>query len=443
MSNEEIELESGKRDLSTRRELLYRLAGGSAVTVIASQVATLSAIASTSTRLHVIVIGAGIAGLCAAFELEQAGHKVTILEAETKHVGGRIRTVRGTSGQYGELGAMRIPANHHLTRHYIQKFSLQTRKFVQYDPAAYYFVHNSKSRNRDVQNFDHRITNGMDGRSQLGSEWANAFDEIVGGMDLLPQAIVAKLKSKPDHGCRVTMLEQDNLYKKVAVTYTKRVDGSRTSASNYRLEADMILCTLPAPAVRKLSFEPILSPSKTAALAHIPYLDAHKTLIETRSRFWELKDKIYGGASYTDLKSGQTYYPSDNAIAKNTQVSHGPGMLLASYTIGRPALVLANMSHDRRTNTVISSVGKLHPEILQHGELISMVDWDWGTHPFSLGAFAAPGRRMELGQILARPEGRIYFAGEHLSVHRTWIQGALESALAAVKAMSVVASSHR
>lgn len=40
---------------------------------------------------HVIVVGAGMAGLAAAYELAQVGHKVTILEMQNR-VGGRVKT---------------------------------------------------------------------------------------------------------------------------------------------------------------------------------------------------------------------------------------------------------------------------------------------------------------------------------------------------------------
>ena len=65
------------------------------------------------------------------------------------------------------------------------------------------------------------------------------------------------------------------------------------------------------------------------------------------------------------------------------------------------------------------------------------ISWSWDNHPWSRGGFAAPHRRMDLNALLAAPEGRIFFAGEHLSQHRTWIQGALESALVAVHEMLV------
>src|SRR5580700_7537447 len=89
----------------TRRDLLRHVATGTLGTLLPESYG----FASTHTPLKIIIIGAGMAGLCAAYELEKRGHTVTILEADTTQVGGRVRTMRFPDGQYGELGAMRIP----------------------------------------------------------------------------------------------------------------------------------------------------------------------------------------------------------------------------------------------------------------------------------------------------------------------------------------------
>ena len=65
---------------------------------------------------RVLVVGAGLAGLSAAFELAQVGHDVTVLEARTRP-GGRVHTLRDpfADGLYAEAGAARIPNHHHFT----------------------------------------------------------------------------------------------------------------------------------------------------------------------------------------------------------------------------------------------------------------------------------------------------------------------------------------
>nr|AHE14843.1 StaO-like indole-3-pyruvic acid imine synthase [uncultured bacterium] len=74
----------------------------------------------------ITVLGAGVAGLVAAYELERLGHRVEILEA-SGHIGGRVHTHRfgaAHEAPFAELGAMRIRMDHELTQHYIGELGL-------------------------------------------------------------------------------------------------------------------------------------------------------------------------------------------------------------------------------------------------------------------------------------------------------------------------------
>ncbi len=82
----------------------------------------------------ITILGAGIAGLVAAYELEKMGHEVTIMEGSPR-VGGRVWTHRfgnEKDAPYAELGAMRIPSSHNHTLHYVNEMGLSDKlcKFV-------------------------------------------------------------------------------------------------------------------------------------------------------------------------------------------------------------------------------------------------------------------------------------------------------------------------
>ena len=52
-----------------------------------------SILSETSDDKRIIVIGAGLAGLSCAYELDRAGYNVMLIEARTR-AGGRVRTYR-------------------------------------------------------------------------------------------------------------------------------------------------------------------------------------------------------------------------------------------------------------------------------------------------------------------------------------------------------------
>jgi monoamine oxidase len=134
-----------------RREFLRNLMAMGGAAAAARALPALAQVPATAKPLEIVVVGAGLAGLVSAYELEKRGHKVTILEADARHIGGRVRTMRFADGRYGEFGAMRIPTRHLLTRHYTSELGLTLRKFVFGNPQAYYFIRGERHRIADVK----------------------------------------------------------------------------------------------------------------------------------------------------------------------------------------------------------------------------------------------------------------------------------------------------
>jgi monoamine oxidase len=108
----------------------------------------LSSVKASEVPKDICVIGGGIAGLTAAYELANKGNKVHLLEASSR-LGGRMWTHRFDSNTYGELGAMRIPANHGCVWHYINHFKLATREFVSHNIDAYLYLREGCERLKD------------------------------------------------------------------------------------------------------------------------------------------------------------------------------------------------------------------------------------------------------------------------------------------------------
>ena len=100
----------------------------------------------------VIILGAGLAGMTAAFELGRAGYKVQILEYN-RRPGGRNWSLRGgdvytelggatqrcafDAGLYLNPGPWRIPYHHHAILDYCRRFGVALEPFIQLNHNAY------------------------------------------------------------------------------------------------------------------------------------------------------------------------------------------------------------------------------------------------------------------------------------------------------------------
>lgn len=116
----------------------------------------------------VLILGAGVGGMTAAYELSRAGYKVQVLEFNGR-VGGRVWTLRGgdtytelggatqkvdfAPGNYINPGPWRIPWHHHGLIHYCHEFGVALEPFMQMNYNAY--VHSAKAFGGKPQRYRH------------------------------------------------------------------------------------------------------------------------------------------------------------------------------------------------------------------------------------------------------------------------------------------------
>lgn len=114
-----------------------------------------------------------------------------------------------------------------------------------------------------------------------------------------------------------------------------------------------------------------------------------------------------------------------------TAAQPGPRGILDTYITGAEARRLAALEPARRLAEVVAQASRLYPELPAHFEGGTSVCWD--DEPWTRGAYAyfAPGAVGTLLPHVARPEGRVHFAGDHTSSRPGWMQGALSSGLRA------------
>lgn len=96
---------------------------------------------------HIVIVGAGMAGLVAGSLLKESGHNITILEANDR-IGGRVYTMRSpfSKGLFFNAGPMRIPHVHALTLSYIKKFNLPLNVFINRNPMDLLYANGIKAR---------------------------------------------------------------------------------------------------------------------------------------------------------------------------------------------------------------------------------------------------------------------------------------------------------
>src|SRR5262245_13916214 len=360
----------------------------------------------------IIIIGAGMAGLVAGYELSQLGHNVTLLEARTRP-GGRVQTLREpfSDGLYAEAGAARIPENHDLTLKYVKLFDVPLEPMYPSRLSALRIDGDSK---REVS-----IDGFTDGLAEFfGSEFRgpNRFTKIKGGNDLLPKAFAQRLANKIHYNSPVVRIEQDT--NSVRATFT---EGGKQQT----LSADRMLCALPFSVLRNIDLPATFPEARLRIIRNLQYASVSRVYLQARKRSWEEKG-LSGFAMTSDAVE----------IWQPTWSQPGPRGILMTYNRPGQAERIAAMKDSERISSTLQQLGQWFPglqENFERGATKCWIEDEW-----SRGAWAFVGPRDFV--VASSPEGRIHFAGEHLSRWSSWIQGALESGLRAAKEINEAAA---
>lgn len=283
------------------------------------------------------------------------------------------------------------------------------------------------------------------------------IDEIEGGTDKLPHGLLNLLKNK---GVSIH-------FKHSIFSINKQREQIQIGIKNENdefelIDYDFVICTLPFSILRRIKLTG-LTKEKITAVRNLTYASSTKVLLNTKERFWETNYKIVGGASQLDLINRQVYYPSNvsvittqtdnnsqfksmigqfNLVAKvevdnkTMNLQSRPGVLVGSYCWGQDARRLGGLGKDERVRVVVEAISNIHPEILESGMVKdenASIFWD--EYKFAGGAFCfmKPSDFSNYYSDTIKPEGNLFFAGEHCSLDQGWIQGAIISSLRAVE----------
>jgi monoamine oxidase len=444
---------------------------------------------------RVIVVGAGLAGLAAAYELTALGHSVTVLEAR-QIPGGRVRTLREpfADGLSAEAGAMDFSVSYRHLMRYLQVFNLTA---VPLDDSPLKAVYHLRGKRYTVKiggpgtkepDWPFNLTaeerrlgvNGMfqkyfavvdqigdptvagwqlapwksydqmtmaeflrrQGASNeavellsdalsFGYGWADGSalhrllsdltlfyldlaqrpKVIQGGTDLLPRAFAAALGDRLQYGVPVEKI----LRQPAGVRAVYRRGGREEW-----LDADRLICTAPVPAMRRIAFTPELPARQRQIVAALEYTAVTRIFVQARRRIWTAAGEY--GAARTDLP---VRLVSEHPLGKG--MNPGPRGILECHVRGPEAEPLAAMDPAEQLAFAVAGLEKVHPGFSYEVEGAAAVAW--GTDPWAGGGYAAwkPGQLTDWGPELAKPVGRLHFAGEHCSLLGRTMEGALES----------------
>jgi monoamine oxidase len=460
-----------------RREMLA-LSLAAAAGLLTGGCAGLRRSAGQSGR-RVIVVGAGFAGLAAAYELRQAGGDVVVLEAR-RRVGGRVLSFSDlVAGQVVEGGGELIGSNHPTWLAYAAQFGLEVPELEKEDDVASPVVLEGRKLSEaeakelyremdaacqtllaDARTVDEDLPWQTPGAAELdrrtAADWLKGLNvssrcrralraqwQANNGVALERQSYLANLVQIKGGGledywtqsetrrCRggnqqlalrlARAVGEDRIALGLPVTAI-RAHRSRmevTSADGRKWEADDVILAVPPSVWGQITFQPDLPRRLRPQMGtNVKYLAA------VRSAFW--RDARLSPEGLTDEELSLTWSGTGGpAEAPAALVGFSGGPAAESLRGQPPAAVAARCA---------AQCEQLFPGFSRQLTQNRFMDWP-GEHWTQAGySFPAPGQITAIGPLLRRGVGHLHFAGEHTCYKFVgYMEGALQSGIAAAR----------
>lgn len=413
-----------------------------------------------------VIIGAGLAGLAAAYKLKTAGWEVTILDGRSR-VGGRVfsHTFKDTN-LICELGAEWVGESHErlhalcgefkipLQKHQFEDSLMQNGKVLPKgkwefsEPAKKAFAEMiagykkltalQKTNLDKVDWWTHLENIGFQRDDLIIRDLMDStdFGESIRNVSAFA-ALAEYAESSPNNemdykmtGGNSRLVEElaarvgkENIKLEKRVTEIVQVRGTVTVAVGQSdlYKADACICTAPIPSLRKIKFDPPLPTAQAAAAEKLGYARITKNSVLFDERFW----KAENFSMVTDTTSHYYFHSTQNQPGKQG--------ILTAYAVGDKADVLASQDDARRQIVVARDLIDYSwsaPNLAR-----GIASYAWQRDEFTQGAYAiyGPGEWFGLRPILARPHLKVLFAGEHIADWQGFMEGAIETGEAAAE----------
>ncbi len=445
----------------------------------------------------VVVLGAGVAGLSAAYELQKKGFEVTVLEARDR-VGGRVWTVREgfEDGQYAEIGAIRIGSTHVNLLAYAKELGLELDEFPDGEPL--YFIDGVKFKFSDTDSWplaglkaDEMATSLGDLKNRYIYDFIDEFgdpsqgefpDGIVEKYDDMVWTDYLKMRGASDDFLKLYASDQGTEVFTIgtlawmmaeAIDYdwvkTYHIRGGNdglpkalaeaVGSDNVLLEHKIVkLATTATGAEVTVDFKgkevtfaadyvvctlpfPVLSKVTLEPLFAADKMDTIQNafLMNAGRGYIQTKTRFWKDEGIGGRQIAQTNSPVERYWdLSEVQDSDSTKGMIGSYTMDKNADAYCGLTQEEREAYTMLHTEPFFPQI--RDERVAFFHYCWREDEFALGAWTdtLPGRWSTFA-VARRVEGRVHFAGEHTSAWAGWMEGAVESGMRAAREIAEVA----